>query len=99
MRIFADCFQRWFKVPVGSALAKPPIFYVGTGYFSRSDRRSGLNSRIAERPLVSAVEEVRLQFCSGFFDPWTCGIHWLSDGVVGKTSGAVAICLSVVFLG
>lgn len=61
MRIFTVWFQSLFKVRVDSALDKIPIFYVGTGYLCRSNRRSGLNARIAERPLVSAVEEVKLE--------------------------------------
>lgn len=59
------------------------------------DRRSGLNSRIAETSLVSAVEEVRLQSCSGFsipVNPCTCGIHWLN--AVEKTSRELQVFIS-----
>lgn len=94
MRIFTVCFQRWCKVRVDSALDRRSIFYVGTGYLCRLDRSSGFNSRIADRLLVSAVEEVKVQSCSGFsipVNPWTCGIHWLNDGAVEKQQRAAAI--------
>lgn len=69
MKIFTVWFQSLFKIMVDSALDKIPNFYVGTGYLCRSNRRSGLDARIAEKPLISAVEEVKLESYSGFFSP------------------------------
>lgn len=54
---------------VDFALDKPPDFYVGTVYLCRSNGRSGLNARIAAKPLVSAVEEVKLESYSGSSSP------------------------------
>lgn len=67
----------------------------------RLDRRSGHPELL--RPLVSAVEEVKLQSCSDFSipsNPWTCGIHWLNDGAVEKAAESCShrVCQWIFFL-
>lgn len=85
---------------VDSALDKTPNFYVRTGYLCRSNRRSGLNARIAAKALVGAVEEVKLESYSGFFsplNPYAYESHSLNDSAIGKTVESYSSCVHQCF--
>lgn len=100
MRLFTVWFQSLLKVMVDSALDKTPNFYVRTGYLCRSNRRSGLNARIAAKPLVGAVEEVKLESYSGFFsplNPYAYESHSLNDSAIRKTVESYSSCVHQCF--